>query len=192
MTALLTDDVWMRLDPHAGRLTRRGAVRMWALVLACCLLGVAALAVFRSGLVTPRLERDDFAGWSSSVERRFVTVQLPIVNRGWRTETVLGVGRDGPGLALEPPLAGHFPVAIPPGTGVAITLRYQVTSCAAVPQGDWPVPVRVSRPWGVQTRYLLGPGIAVDEPSTVEYSGRNPYEQPWQRVLAKQACAVTS
>jgi hypothetical protein len=90
---------------------------------------------------------------------------------------------------------------VPADGGQRLIVRYaelvagqrerQVTSCADVPQGDWPVPVRVSRPWGVQTGYLLGPAIAVDQPSIVEYSGRNPYEQPWQRVLAKQACAVS-
>ncbi len=190
MDALLTDEVWARLDPHAGRLTRRAALRLWLVVLACAVLAAGGLVGWRSGMVVARIETDTFGSWSGGSESLTIDVNVPVVNRGWRTETVVGAGRSGPGLNLQPALAGLFPLTLAPGQGTSIPLRYDVTSCADVPQGDWPVPVRVRRPWGPQTVYVRGPGLSVGAPNMVEYTGRNPYEQPWQRVFAHQACAT--
>jgi hypothetical protein len=174
MTDLLNDGVWARLDPHAGRLTRRVAARLWLVALVCAVLAVAALFVWRAGLIVPRIERDRMAGgFVASVEAPEFTVAVPLMNNGQLTETVLGVGRSGPGLTLEPPVDG-YPLTLPSRTGVELRLRYKVTDCAAVPAGDWPIPVRISRPWGAATVYVSGPTIGV--------------RAPWQHMLAAQAC----
>src|SRR5262245_14941880 len=55
VAAYLDDTTWRRLNPHAGRLTRRTTVKLWLSIAACVVLGVIGLALYRSGLVVPRL-----------------------------------------------------------------------------------------------------------------------------------------
>jgi hypothetical protein len=172
---LLTDEVWARLDPHAGRLSRRQAWRLWLAVLACVVLLGAAVDGWRSGLVRPRFEPPSSQPSSADFnpQAREFTLHLPLMNRGVLTETILVVGRSGPGLVLQAP-TDTFPLRLAPNTGRDVSLRYRVTDCDAVPAGDWPIPVRVSRPWGSVTTGLLGPS----------FGG----QAPWQRKLADGAC----
>ena len=187
MTGLLTDEVWGSLDPHAGRLSRRQARRMWAAVLACLLVGAGALYTWRAGLVVPRIERDDLmGGFIAGVEGRGFSIGVPLANNGQLTETVLGLGRSGPGLTLLPS-TDTYPRTLPPHSGELLTLHFAVTDCAAVPDGPWPVPVRVSRPWGTVTLYVAGPTVP-DYPGTAD----GPPGTPWQRRLADVACSVGS
>ena len=187
MTELLTDAVWASLDPHAGRLSRRQARRMWVAVLACLLLGTSAVYAWRAGLVVPRVERDDrLGGFVSSVERRGFSIGVPLVNNGRLTETLLGVGASAPGLTLLPS-TDTFPRTLPPHTGELLTLHFAVTDCAAVPDGPWPVPVRVARPWGTVTLHVAGPTFP-DYPA--EAGG--PPGPWWQRRLANLACSTGS
>ena len=192
MVELLTDEVWAQLDPHAGRLSRRQARRMWAAVLACLVLAVSGLYLWRAGLVVPRVERDGLmGGFEASVEGRGFSIGVPLMNNGQLTETVVGVGASGPGLTLLPS-ADTFPRTLAPHTGELLILRYAVTDCAAVPAGDWPVPVRVSRPWGTVTVHVAGPTLPPSYPATGSVPGPLPggAAEPWQRVLARQACAL--
>jgi len=172
---LLTDEVWARLDPHAGRLSWRQARRMWQAVFACVVLLGAALYGWRAGLIEPRFEPPSAQNWSAQFDAQAgeFTLHLPLMNQGALTETVLGVGRSGPGLTLLPPV-DIFPLTLAHDTGEEVPLRYRVTDCAAVPAGDWPIPVLVSRPWGSVMVELRGPSI-----------GGN---TPWQRKLADEAC----
>ena len=172
---LLTDEVWARLDPHAGRLSWRQTRRLWQAVFACVVLLGAGLLGWRAGLIAPRFEPPDAQNWSAEFDAQAgeFTMHLPLMNQGALTETVLAVGRPGPGLTLLPP-ADSFPLTLAHNTGQDVSLRYRVTDCAAVPAGEWPIPVRVSRPWGSVTVDLRGPSI-----------GGN---TPWQRKLADGAC----
>ena len=187
MGELLTDVVWASLDPHAGRLSRRQAGRMWAAVLACLILFACGVYAWRGGLVVPRVERDDLmGGFVSSVEGRGFSIGVPLVNNGQLTETVLGVGASGPGLTLLPS-TDTYPRTLAPHTGELLTLHFAVTDCAAVRDGPWPVPVRVSRPWGTVTLHVAGPTF----PDYPGEAGGTPGPW-WQRRLANVACSLGS
>lgn len=190
MTTWLSDEVWRQLDRNKGRLSRRGTMRAWLAILAAGAVFAAGLAVWRSGVIAPRLEWPRNAGIGFEAGQRHIRYQLTIVNQGWTTETITGYGRSGPGLHL---LAVHAPpdVRLALGDTVDIAIEYEVTDCAAVPADPWPVPVRVHRVWGEVTAWVQPPTQpSEDAPSSYSYSGRSPYEVEWQRGTADLACQV--
>jgi hypothetical protein len=122
-----------------------------------------------------------------------------VVNAGWTAITVVGAGRDGPGLSLQAvstdpdgKVALPLPSTVEPGGTLTFVLRYRVTDCAAVPAEPWPVPIRVQRPWGVQSVYVAIPThTSRHAPEGMRsYSGRDPWAVEWQRDLADEDCEL--
>jgi hypothetical protein len=179
----IPDEVWHRLDPGAGRLSRRTAIRLWAAIAAALALLVAATVVWWTGLVAPRLVWSEGPSqWSTTVDG-VVHVEFDMINVGRFPVTVLGVGRSGPGLQFlgiatgpdetdAPQAVGPFPVTLQADNGIAVWLVYRITSCAAMPAGSWPVTAVVQRPWGTMT---------VDVPEGRLYG-------PWQTQIAHPWC----
>jgi hypothetical protein len=184
----VADDIWRKLDPGAGRLSRATARRL----LLGSLIGVLVLAllgaVWRSGLVVAQIEFPRYGGgygWEVGPGQP-VAQTLAARNSGLTAVTLLGAGRDMPGMrltAVEP----TFPVLIPPGGEVQLTVRYQVTDCAAVPTDEWPVPVQVQMWWGEQTAYLHVPSQYVPQPEGIA-APVGGIEVQWQAYLAGVSC----
>ena len=189
MERYVSDEVWRQLDPRAGRLPRRTTLRVWIAATLVAVVAAATGVVWGSGAVVPRLVYPLTAATSASGGPTGPLMrELTVENRGWVALTLLGAGRDAPGLDLAE-VAGTFPVTLVPGDRLSFVLVYRLTDCAAVPVGPWPVPVRVERPWGEQTAYVAvpaEPGPAA--PDSYSYSGRDPYGVEWQRALADLAC----
>ena len=192
-TDLLPDHVWQQLDPRAGQLTpaaRRRALR--SLVLAA-LVGATLLATWQSGAVLPRVTtgRNGNGMMADGLHHQFMET-VEVRNSGWTAMTVEGLGRSGPGLRLVS-VDGNFPTVLGSSTGQIFSLTYDVTNCGAVPQGEWAIPVRTQRPWGVWSSWVrpepfVPMGTAV--PVMRSYSGRDPYAKEWQAALATTACTA--
>jgi hypothetical protein len=156
MPRYVSDEVWQRLDPAAGRLSRRAVLRGWIAVVTALALVLAGTVVWRAGLVVPRLL------WSNAEQHWVQTddgfrMDVLLLNTGWWPVTVVGVGRSAPGLELlgvegdcRPEGTGDrcVPLSLAPHTGVGMTLVYRISDCATAPMGDWPVTAAVRRPWG--------------------------------------------
>src|SRR5262245_16892380 len=136
----VSDEVWRRLDPNAGRL--RGPLSARTSVLLAVVVPAVLLAVWWSGLVVPKLSWPD-GGWSA--ETRFdgtVYVQIEVANEGLVPATVLRVGGEGPGYHVIG-VQGGLPVELGQGESVVLTIAYQVTDCAVLPHASFPLPVVV-------------------------------------------------
>lgn len=192
MKQWVSDEVWAQLDPRAGTLgrgQRRGLVAGAAAAAVLVAAGFAADRSVRAHLV---LARD--AGYQASTTKdsqgaRILTRQFTVKNTGWTTVRVVGVGQDGPGLRLLGSGTSEIPGAQPPfdlgpGKTAAVVVVYEITDCAAVPTGPFPVAVRVHGLWGTQTLHVALPQ---------EYTGPdgfviNPPMTEWQKAMADQAC----
>ena len=183
----VADDVWRQLNPSAGRLSRATARRLLLGSLAAAIVLAMLGGVWRSGLVVAQVEYDLFAGYGWEVGPGQPVAQTVVAhNSGVAAVTLVGAGRDMPGMRLTS-VAPTFPVVIPAGSSLELTVRYQVTDCAAVPTDEWPVPVQVRMWWGEQTAYLDVPGQYV--PPTGETMGSLVMaEVPWQAYLAGVSC----
>jgi hypothetical protein len=191
MSQLVTDEVWRQLDPYAGQLSRRTVWRLRIAVTATITLVFAVGAVWYSGIIVPQVGWPALAGSSagSDPDARRIMFGMTVRNTGWTTAEIIGAGRSVPGLDLVE-VRGAFPTRLEPGSEMEFVLVYDVTDCAAYPRGEWPVPVRVSRPWGTYTIDVAAPDMTrFDAPTGMRsYSGRDPYAGPWQEVLADYAC----
>jgi len=198
MTTLLTDEVWTQLDPHAGRLSRRVATRLWTGGAVAVIVLLAGVLAWWAGLVVPRLAWPGGDGGYaySAPPGGPVAHEVTIVNAGRIPVHVVGIGRDGPGLklqavstAFDTVVPARFPLAIEPGQTLTVTLVYQITDCSAVGRQPWPVPVRVERPWGEQTAYVSLPvKTSRDAPTERFWTGEDPFAVQWQRHLTDLAC----
>ncbi|GAA1833725.1 hypothetical protein GCM10009682_60180 [Luedemannella flava] len=193
MSALLSDEVWARLDPHEGRLTRRTALRLWLTIGAAMLVASAGFAAWWAGLVTPRVAWPGSSAYGMDVETRGTfRYHLLVANEGLTDVTVTGVGRSGPGLRLTGTSGAG--VTLGPGAQSIIVLEYEVTDCAAVPTGAWPVPVQVTWLWGDRTVDVQpDTHLSADAPDSFSYTGdRSPYDVEWQRAAADMACGYSN
>ncbi|MEU3454781.1 hypothetical protein ABZ671_14420 [Micromonospora sp. NPDC006766] len=202
---MIVDEVWHRLNPDAGRMTRRAARRLAVSLLAVAALAGAGLVLWHIGIVVPRLNADGRTGgfgYEISPAERSFAYQVNIRNDGKVTLVVQAVGAEGPGLELTertiltgaPPVLprGTLPITLHPGQEIGVRLGYRVTDCAAVSTEDWPIPVRVKGPLGVRTVGVMPETLRVpdEEPDETMWSGdRDPYGRSWQDALARQACA---
>jgi len=188
---LVSDEVWQQLDPNAGRLPRRTTNRMRYLGVVAVIAAVGIGAVWRTGVFEPRLEHNRHAGrWASAspVPERTIERSVTVINRGWVPLTIVGAGRDGPGLELTGVQAA-FPVTLGRGEEVEFAVAYRVTDCAAVPREPWPVPVRVRMWYGERTVEVeLPTESGPDAPDAYQYTGPDPYGVEWQWWLADLAC----
>ena len=187
---LLADETWLRLDPRAGELSAVERRRVRIACVALVILLTVFFGIWRSGVLWPRLATGGSGGFDVDRAASTFSVLLEVDNRGSEPLRVLAVGRSGPGLRLLG--VDDVPTDLPSSTGVAVTLRYAVTDCAAVPRGAWPVPVVVERRWGDLTVHLDGPTISGQggEDGSMVSSGSDAGELgvPWQRWLAAQVC----
>lgn len=177
---VLSDETWAALDPRSGSLTRTEVRRLRLGLLTMVALLAAALLLWWSGVVAPHLAEGSERGFSADMAEHHFSLQQTLTNRGWHTEQVIGVGRSGPGLELV--RVSGLPLRLAPGDSATVDLFYRVTDCAAVPTGDWPIPVRVHRVWGSMTADLQPQDMSrIDtQPDTM---------LPWQLALARTACA---
>jgi hypothetical protein len=205
MTPLLHDEVWRQLDPYAGRVSRRTLVRSWAVGIVALLVLTTAAWVWESGAARPRLIADD-GGWVSSLNvvdanprhapaDPDLSQQVRIENHGWLAVRIAGVGADGPGIHLrestvDQRLTPQTPFVLKRGGTAAVTMSYRITDCTAVPADPWPIPVRLLRPWGIQTVHVWLPPLRAHP----VYSGwsittrDDPKAVEWQRWLADDVC----
>ncbi|MGV9771097.1 hypothetical protein [Streptosporangium sp. NPDC003464] len=95
--------------------------------------------------------------------------------------TITGIGRSGAGLKLLSP-EKRDPYVLEPGQSVRFSLKYEITSCNAVQQGDWPIPIRV--------RTDDGESIAYASLLLSKIAPKYRVNAPWQAALAEQACTA--
>jgi hypothetical protein len=187
MATLLTDEVWQTLDRDAGRMSRR---TFGTLLASAAIVGVLAAAGFvgwRSGLLWPNVVRPEtHASWGIDVQTHTFDITFPVRNDGLVPVDITGVGRSGTGLTLTRSAINESHLGA--GDTTEIALSYQVTDCAAVQSGSWPVPLHVSRG---RTAYVQAPEMTLNAPGSYSYSGgRDPYAVEWQVKLAGIACGL--
>jgi hypothetical protein len=197
MQPLVSDEVWNRLDPRAGALSRPLRRRLSAAITTAAVVLGAGLVVDYSGVVRPHLDRSG-VGMSgvAMLNPKVIAQEFGVRNNGWTTVRVVGIGQSGPGLRLlaptDPDLRGSGisgkqpPFDLHPGQTVEIAVAYLVTDCAAVTADPFPVAVRVDRPWGTQTIHI---------PLSQSYDGpngvaSNPTMTEWQKDMADRSCGV--
>ena len=190
-TDLLPDHVWQQLDPRAGQLAPGARRRARRSLLVAALVGASFLVTWQSGAVLPRVTTGENGNgmMADGLHHQFMET-VEIRNSGWTSMTLEGIGRNGPGLRLVA-VDGTFPTVLAPSTGQVFSLTYDVTDCGAVPQGEWAIPVRIDRPWGVWSSWVRPQPfvpMGTNVPSMRSYSGRDPYAKEWQAALATTAC----
>ena len=144
----VSDEVWRRLDPNAGRL--RGPLSGRTSVLLAALIPSLVVAVWWSGLTAPKLVWSDSSRWAQVEPGGTVYVHVTVANEGVVPATVVRAGDSGPGYRLIG-LQGSLPAELGRGESVPLTIVYQVTDCDLLPHASFPVPVVVRRWWGEQT-----------------------------------------
>jgi hypothetical protein len=185
---VVSDEVWRQLDPNAGRLSRRTAARLTNAAGIAFLAYLAGILLWLSGVVVARIDWPDSAGYGSvSGPDIPLSQDIVVTNRGWLPVTVVGAGRNMPGLHLLS-VQGGLPRTLHRGEQLTIQVQYQVVDCAAVPTGEWPVPVRVRMWWGVQTVYIGVPRVPGPIPDGLIVE---PVMRQWQDALARNACHRT-
>jgi hypothetical protein len=190
-------EVWRQLDPAAGRLSRATVLRLRsAIVVVSTLMTVAAL-VWYSGVAVPRLRWSEEGGFGWATGPDFVSQAVHVRNSGWVPLNVIGAGRSGPGLQLiavqdgppEPLMVRENPLpqVLRPGQSLTFVVVYRITDCSAIPTQPWPVPVRVQRPWGVQTVYIPVPPQPA-APGSIYVNGPYVPMVEWQRTISDDLC----
>ncbi|MFI9848028.1 hypothetical protein ACIHFD_64220 [Nonomuraea sp. NPDC051941] len=175
---MISDEVWVRLDPRTG-MVRRFAYGRW--VLAAIAVLVAGVT-WMSGAIVPRLSHDASGGSGSTSQdgagRRHVEVLigLEVVNEGWLPTTVTAVGVRSAGLTLRSVTldgSGAFPRSIPPRTRMTLTLVLDVTDCRAALSEDVPLVVETEQWWGRTTAEPLA-------------------EEPWHALSVESVCRLNA
>jgi hypothetical protein len=189
----VADDVWARLDPRAGAVSRTVARRYKVTAVVAALVMAAFVSTWKSGLIWAQVGKTSASGGQNAdPAARTITTDVEIRNDGWRAVGVESVGSDGPGLkvlSLGHPLwpAGDWripPFYLKPGETATVSITYQITDCAAVPKGWFPITVRLRRFWGTQTVDLT-----MDRAFRATRAGQvAPIGPEWQRELADRAC----
>jgi hypothetical protein len=98
--------------------------------------------------------------------------------------TIVGIGRSGPGLTLVSPEKQDAQI-LQPERSLGFSLKYKITDCAAVPKGDWPIPVRVEASGVPTTVYASLRMFGSD------HEGKQAAE-PWQTALSVEVCGDSS
>jgi hypothetical protein len=160
---MISGEVWERLDHRAGMLSRR-VTRHW--VVAAIGTGIVMLILVVAslkGMIVPRLTQQGGGDSGSSTHGdeigRLKTVESEVertfVNEGWLPVTVTGVGVRAGGLTLRSVRTRDgktIPFTIPAGGSVSLSLRLEISDCAAALSGDAPVVFEVETWWGTMTR----------------------------------------
>ncbi|MGW0801971.1 hypothetical protein [Nonomuraea sp. NPDC002799] len=167
---MISDDIWLRIDPGAGMTAKFGYGRWLLAGLAAVLVAVAWFAG------TPHLSWESAGTDEYGIHRdeigRPETVTAHVtqtyVNDGWLPVTVTGAGsqpRDAYTTGgLRPDGDGGFPRTIPAGGSMKMVFDAVVTDCAAAVSETMPVVFEVETWWG---RTIADPEI--DEDAQVEW-----------------------
>ncbi|NUR51243.1 MAG: hypothetical protein HOV71_24215 [Hamadaea sp.] len=183
----LPDEVWQTLDRDAGRLSRRA---FWLLLASLVVAALAAgtVVVGWRTLTDPLTPDGSFAASATLSPMRF-DVTFGVRNDGRVPITIEGIGRAGEALTLL--AAWAEPKTVQPGEVTTLHVEYAVADCRDYVRGDWPLPVRIHRPWGVQTVYVVPESMPnPDAPTAYSFTGgHDPYELPWQESYVRRTCA---
>ncbi|GAA0980697.1 hypothetical protein GCM10009555_047640 [Acrocarpospora macrocephala] len=159
---------------------------MLVLVLAL----MAALVLPKSGLLGARFQTlmlEGSSGWSSGDTRTF-SIRFGIRNDAWTSVTIVDAGRSSSFMRLLKIEETRMPITLEHGDTAYVEFVYQVTDCDNVPNEEWPIPVQVERPWGVQTEYVEPPP---QDPNFSEDSPLNEDESitwQWHGARASYVC----
>jgi hypothetical protein len=115
---------------------------------------------------------------------RQFTVNLDMKSRSQGPVTIVGIGRSGPGLELLSPGKQDSQV-LQPRQSLGFSLKYKIIDCAAVPKGEWPIPVRVEVS-GVQTTVYAALRALGSDPEGKQAA------EPWQTALSTEVCSGSS
>jgi hypothetical protein len=115
---------------------------------------------------------------------RQFTVNLDMKSRSQEPVTIVGIGRSGPGLELLSPGKQDSQV-LQPRQSLGFSLKYKIIDCAAVPKGEWPIPVRVEVS-GVQTTVYAALQALGSDPEGKQAT------EPWQTALSTEVCSGSS
>src|SRR6185369_12162609 len=96
----VSNDVWRQLDPGAGRLSRRAAVRAWLAIAVALGLILGVNALWLSGALVAQVRWGVFDINQTTPPSDTFSLDLEITNDGLTALTVLGVGQSVPGLDL--------------------------------------------------------------------------------------------
>lgn len=152
----MTDaEVWQRLDFTAGRPSSRTQALLTRALMASMIIALVVVALFSAGVLGARVAWGGAGSGGGSEPGRYY-YEVPVENQGLVPVTIVGIGQSLPGLELEPPPAGLFPLRLPPGEHVSLTVTYRVTSCASFSQLRT-LPVQIERWWGTQTGQVAFP-----------------------------------
>ncbi|WP_433352785.1 hypothetical protein ACQP25_06085 [Microtetraspora malaysiensis] len=143
------------------------SIRWTILLVIVALVSAAAAASWYSGIVRARLQTVMLEGHTGSgdSDTRVTTIRFGIRNEAWTPVTIVGAGRSSSFMRLLRVEGTHTPITLGPGDTADFEFVYKVTNCSAVSPQKWPIPVRVERPWGMQTIYVEPPP---QEPSLFE------------------------
>ncbi len=144
-------EVWRQLDFTTGLPSRLTRTRLAVALVAAMVVSLGFVVLWHSGVITPRLDwpRNGY-GTSWKEEPGHFEMVFPVENHGWQPLTIVSAGESQPGLELEPPLAGWYPIRVAPGAQAEIRVSYRVSDCAAFAALK-SIPVRVQRAWGTQS-----------------------------------------
>jgi hypothetical protein len=208
MTPLVSDQVWHQLDPAGGSVQRRTVHRFRLAVVPTFLVLLVVGVTWASGGFVPWLHQTatgfafsaalDDANGRVGPRDPDQTMNLSVQNSGWRPVRVVEVGSDRTGFRMlratidDKPVSRRSPYVVAPGETVEITLFLRFTDCQAVSAARWAVPIRIARPWGIQTVHVDHLPIAATSDRggwTTVYRG-DPRAVEWQRWIADDVCGV--
>lgn len=147
----VSDAVWERLDPRAGRLSRAQRFRVFLFSLAGAVVIAAVLLVFASGLLIPR-----FNGAADITSGRHPNyrVRATITNNGWAAERVseLRLSQSGVAVLSSTPRS----VMVESGATDTFVLRIHISSCRDIRPVPLTVIADVHPAWGSQETRTMG------------------------------------
>ncbi|WP_433419539.1 hypothetical protein ACQP1V_05700 [Microtetraspora malaysiensis] len=165
-------------------------VRWTILLVIVALVSAAAAASWYSGMVRARLQTVMLEGRSGSgdSDTRVMTIRFGIRNEAWTPVTIVGAGRSSSFMRLLRVEGTHTPITLGPGDTTDFEFVYKVTDCSAVSAQKWPIPVRVERPWGMQTVYVEPPRQRANISDDFAYVDENSTWALWHVARASYVC----
>ncbi|WP_067144269.1 hypothetical protein [Microtetraspora malaysiensis] len=171
-------------------------VRSTILLVIVALVSAAAAVSWYSGMVRARLQAVmlEGSGGSSDSDTRVTTIRFGIRNEAWTPVTIAGAGRSSSFMRLLRVKGTRTPITLGPGDTADFEFVYKVTNCSAISTQEWPIPVRVERPWGMQTVYveppLQEPNLSEDSEYSEDFEDEdeNLAWSPWHVARASYVC----
>lgn len=148
--------------------------------------------------------------YSQPVSNR-VSQSFSIRNNSWSAVDIVGLDMDRPGIRVERVTVGltHFndkdgvwrtggrlltpeaPYTAAPTESVNLTIYYEITECRSVTAAVQPIPLRIARPFGVQTIDIELPPLRPETGGWMVSVPEDPDAVQWQRFLADHVCGIS-